>query len=402
MRDLLHILEKAGSRRRARRLLGALAFAPAAQAANPLELNFWLSGPRYDGRIGRLRGAGCRRSPRNSRRRKASFWNSALHITGYGQIHETAFRPWQSDNIPRRYCTGRRDAQRRQAAHRALLDHRGRRLCRLRPGRRMVRRRARPQLGLQPGLQGRAALSGACPAADVRPRASYFVLEMFSSPLGLPARSGMRGAASCFRPSRIGFAVSRSLAVRCVLRWVASRGDRPRRRIAGRTRRASSISTCCRCRGRRPIARRPPSAAIAAAPADPMRRRGRTPSWCTGCGRNMSAAFPNYCQRPAPRLDRNIVSSMLDLMPAPGLIFNEWDKHGTCSGLAARGLFRDHPQGARRGEDSRGISRTSDAEKTVTPGRGRGGLRQGQSGPEPPAIAVICDSSGGSAKCASA
>lgn len=33
--------------------------------------------------------------------------------------------------------------------------------------------------------------------------------------------------------------------------------------------------------------------------------------------------FPEYCQRPSPRLNRNIVSSMLDLMPAPGLIFNE-------------------------------------------------------------------------------
>jgi ribonuclease T2 len=30
---------------------------------------------------------------------------------------------------------------------------------------------------------------------------------------------------------------------------------------------------------------------------------------------------------------------MLDLMPAPGLIFNEWKKHGTCSGLAARAYF---------------------------------------------------------------
>ncbi len=49
--------------------------------------------------------------------------------------------------------------------------------------------------------------------------------------------------------------------------------------------------------------------------------------------------FPNYCQQPAPRLDRNIVSSMLDLMPAPGLIFSEWDKHGTCSGLSARSYF---------------------------------------------------------------
>ena len=49
--------------------------------------------------------------------------------------------------------------------------------------------------------------------------------------------------------------------------------------------------------------------------------------------------FPDYCQRPAPRLDRNIVSSMLDLMPAPGLVFSEWDKHGTCSGLGARAYF---------------------------------------------------------------
>jgi ribonuclease T2 len=49
--------------------------------------------------------------------------------------------------------------------------------------------------------------------------------------------------------------------------------------------------------------------------------------------------FPEYCQVPSPRLDRNIVSSMLDLMPAPRLIFHEWDRHGTCSGLPARAYF---------------------------------------------------------------
>jgi ribonuclease T2 len=49
--------------------------------------------------------------------------------------------------------------------------------------------------------------------------------------------------------------------------------------------------------------------------------------------------FPEYCQRPAPRLERNIMTSMLDLMPAPGLIYNEWDKHGTCSGLGEKAYF---------------------------------------------------------------
>ena len=49
--------------------------------------------------------------------------------------------------------------------------------------------------------------------------------------------------------------------------------------------------------------------------------------------------FPQYCQVPAPRIDHRLVSSMMDLMPAPHLIFNEWDKHGTCSGLSPRAYF---------------------------------------------------------------
>lgn len=49
--------------------------------------------------------------------------------------------------------------------------------------------------------------------------------------------------------------------------------------------------------------------------------------------------FPEYCQVPAPRLSRDIVSSMLDLMPSPRLIFHEWDRHGVCSGQSAPRYF---------------------------------------------------------------
>ncbi|KRR01685.1 hypothetical protein [Bradyrhizobium valentinum] len=85
--------------------LALLISSHAAQAANPLELNFGLFGPRYDGRV-----AECERAlttiAYQFQEKEGKFWNSALVITGFGRIHETAFRPWQSDNIPRRYCSG--------------------------------------------------------------------------------------------------------------------------------------------------------------------------------------------------------------------------------------------------------------------------------------------------------
>jgi hypothetical protein len=84
--------------------LGLLAFAPAAEAAYPWELNFGLFGPRYDGRVKACEAA-LGTITNQFWEKESTFWNSSLRITAYGQVHETAFRPWQSDNIPRRYCS---------------------------------------------------------------------------------------------------------------------------------------------------------------------------------------------------------------------------------------------------------------------------------------------------------
>jgi hypothetical protein len=85
--------------------LALLAFGQAAEAANGLELNFGLFGPNYDGRVKPCEAA-FGTITNQFQEKESSFWNSKLEITAYGNIHETAFRPWQSDNIPRRYCSG--------------------------------------------------------------------------------------------------------------------------------------------------------------------------------------------------------------------------------------------------------------------------------------------------------
>jgi hypothetical protein len=84
--------------------LGLLALGQAAEAANPLELNFGLFGPSYEGRVAECESA-LSTITSQFQEKESTFWNSALQITAYGGVHETAFRPWQSDNIPRRYCS---------------------------------------------------------------------------------------------------------------------------------------------------------------------------------------------------------------------------------------------------------------------------------------------------------
>jgi ribonuclease T2 len=68
--------------------------------------------------------------------------------------------------------------------------------------------------------------------------------------------------------------------------------------------------------------------------------RGRPYSFVVhGLWPQYERGFPRDCQVPAPRLNRDIMTSMLDLMPAPRLIYHEWDQHGTCSGMAGQAYF---------------------------------------------------------------
>ena len=100
--------------------------------------------------------------------------------------------------------------------------------------------------------------------------------------------------------------------------------------------------------------------------------------------------FPRDCQVPAPRLDRNIMSSMLDVMPAPRLVYHEWDRHGTCSGLSPRGYF----DLVRKARETIKIPEAYGALKnplTVTPDEVEDAFVKANPGLARSGIAVTCD-----------
>ncbi len=75
-----------------------------AQAANFLEKGFWLEGPRYESDVPPCEALLDKIAARFVEK-EAKFWNSNLYITGFTNVREIAFRPWEHGNIPRRFCT---------------------------------------------------------------------------------------------------------------------------------------------------------------------------------------------------------------------------------------------------------------------------------------------------------
>jgi hypothetical protein len=84
-------------------LLVAGALTPAA-GASLLEKGLYLIGPRYDGVLPPCEAALDTIASRFSQK-EGQFWNSDLQIIGFDAVRETAFRPWASQTIPRRFCT---------------------------------------------------------------------------------------------------------------------------------------------------------------------------------------------------------------------------------------------------------------------------------------------------------
>ena len=101
--------------------------------------------------------------------------------------------------------------------------------------------------------------------------------------------------------------------------------------------------------------------------------------------------FPEYCQQPAPKLDRGIVSSMLDLMPSPRLIFREWGRHGTCAGMAARNYF-DQVRKARAVVKIPADYLELKSPREVAPGEIEDAFLKANPGLNAGAISVTCDS----------
>ena len=84
-------------------LLSLAAVAPS-QAASWLEMNFGLSGPRYDGVVPECE-AGLGIIASRFSEKEGQFWNSELQILDFEKVRQTAFMPWTNGSIPRRFCS---------------------------------------------------------------------------------------------------------------------------------------------------------------------------------------------------------------------------------------------------------------------------------------------------------
>jgi hypothetical protein len=98
---------------RALLLVGAfaasLAMTPVApaNAANWFEMNFYMSGPEYEGKLPPCDYPDALvRIASRFNQKENMYWATDLRILNFEKVRETAFRPWAAQTIPRRFCSG--------------------------------------------------------------------------------------------------------------------------------------------------------------------------------------------------------------------------------------------------------------------------------------------------------
>jgi hypothetical protein len=99
-----------------------------AGAASWLEMNFYLSGPRYDGLLPPCdEPEALQRISSRFNHKENAHWNSDLAIRSFERIRETAFRPWAPNTIPRRFCSGVVEVSdgKRRAIHYSIAEDTG-------------------------------------------------------------------------------------------------------------------------------------------------------------------------------------------------------------------------------------------------------------------------------------
>jgi hypothetical protein len=99
-----------------------------AGAASWLEMNFYLSGPRYEGVLPPCdEDAALRKISSRFNEKENNFWNTDMRILGFDKIRETAFRPWAANTIPRRFCSAVVEVSdgRKHAIHYSIAEDTG-------------------------------------------------------------------------------------------------------------------------------------------------------------------------------------------------------------------------------------------------------------------------------------
>ena len=136
-------------------LIASICSEPAG-AANWFEKTFYMIGPRFDSQLPACDDSWALSTiQRRFATKEGRFWNSDLQITNFDQIREVAYRPWADGTIPRRFCSGRvltSDGHWRTVRY-SIVEDGG--MIGASWGVQWCVVGGRPQLGLQPRLQGR-------------------------------------------------------------------------------------------------------------------------------------------------------------------------------------------------------------------------------------------------------